>query len=293
MLELSGVCKRLKGFSLENVSVELPSGCILGLVGENGAGKTTLLRVVSGLYTADAGRMALDGLDPAADEAGYKEKLGVVFHGEMFEPRDTLLGNAQRFGAFYQGYDGRLFLEYALRFSLDVKRKYRKLSKGEQLKYAFAFALSHRPRLLLLDEPAASFDYDFRRDFFAILREFVADGEHTVVLSTHLPEDIDRVADYLLFLEHGRQLVFDDIEGIRSDYRMVAGEAYKLRLLKERIVHMEAADIAQGGVSAASRALVRHSGRGYDRALTVWEPTMEEFMYFMVKRGQDGHGTKA
>lgn len=299
MLKLTKVCKKVNNFRLEDISFELPGGYIMGLIGENGAGKTTLLSVLCGLYAADAGALALDGIDMRDDEAAFKQEVGVVLHEELFDGRASLLANAERYGFYYRRYTKERFASCAERFGLDIKRSYRKLSKGEKLKFSMAFALSHEPRLLLLDEPTANFDSDFRRLFFETLREFVADGERSVILATHMASDLDRIADYILFLKKGRQLIFDDIEGIRSDYRMVAGEAYKIRLLKERVVHMELSESAGLGlaesartesVTAASRALVRHSGRGYDPALKVWEPTMEEFMYFMVKYTKNADG---
>lgn len=300
MLRLTNVCKKVNSFHLKDISLELPGGYIMGLIGENGAGKTTLLSLLCGLYAMDAGTVTLDGIDMQTDEAGFKQELGVVLHEELFDARESLLANANHYGSFYRNYREEQFRACAQRFGLDVGRRYRKLSKGEKLKFAMAFALSHQPRLLLLDEPTANFDSEFRALFFQTLREFVADGEHSVILATHMASDIDRLADYILFLKKGQQLVYDNIEGIRADYRMVAGEAYKIKLLKERVIHMETSESSALGimeksrsdsVTAASRALVYHSRRGYDPALKVWEPTVEEFMYFMVK--EDSAGTRS
>ena len=108
-------------------------------------------------------------------------------------------------------------------FRLDAGKKYGQLSKGEKLKFAFAFALSHKPKLLLLDEPAANFDRDFREMFRDILRKYTENGETSVILSTHITSDIDRMADYLLYLEKGRQVLYGDIESIRGSFRMPPG----------------------------------------------------------------------
>lgn len=277
MLQLENVSKRLGWFELKDISMELPSGYIMGLIGENGAGKTTLLHIVAGLYYKDKGRLTLDEMDNEEEESAMKQEMGVVFHEDMFDLRGTLIGNANRYGRFYHAYEESLFLEYASRFQLDVKKKYKKLSKGEKLKMAFAFALSHKPKLLLLDEPTANLDTEFRKTFLEVLREYTASGENSVILSTHIPSDVDKIADYLLFLKRGKQLVFGDIESIRASYRMVAGEAYKIRLLGQKVIHIEEGEFG-------CKALVHTSKRIED--LKSWEPSTEEFMYHMAKGGQ-------
>lgn len=276
MLKLENVSKKRGAFLLDNISLELPEGYIMGLIGENGAGKTTLIELLAGLLSAGRGRILLDGVSLAESEEAVKQEIGVVLHGDMFDVHDTLLQNGNRYGRFYRNYEESGLKEHIQRFGLDGGRRYGKLSKGEKLKFAMAFALSHKPRLLLLDEPAANFDREFRALFVKILRDYVADGENAVILSTHLTSDIDMLADYLLFIKGGRQLVYGDIESVRERYRMAAGEEYKLKLLKERVIHMERGEFG-------CRALVHNAGRPFDPALKVWEPSIEELMYFMEK----------
>lgn len=277
MLKVENVSKYLGSFRLKDISFELPDGYILGVIGENGAGKTTLLRLLAGLYTEDEGSVELDGTGYGQAEAAVKQKIGAVFHGELFDMRDTLRCNARRYGQFYRDYEEELMESYMADFRLDAGRKYGQLSKGEKLKFALAFALSHRPKLLLLDEPAANFDRDFREMFRDILRKYTENGENMVVLSPHMTSDIDRAADYLLYLETGSQVMYGDIEYIRGKYRMAAGEEYRIRLLKDRVVHLEKGEFG-------TKALVRNSGKPFDPMLKVWEPSIEELMYHVAKR---------
>lgn len=279
MLKLENVSKQLGAFCLNGITMELPAGFCMGLVGENGAGKTTLLKLLAGLYSPDQGSILLDGLEYKTAESAVKQEIGVVFHGDIFDMRGTLLLNARRYGRFYQRYDEMLLLKYLEWFQLKGRQKYGGLSKGEKLKFAMAFALSHSPRLLLLDEPTANFDRDFRNIFWEILRQYTATGETSVILSSHVTSEVDRVADYLLYLRRGRQLLYNDIESIRSAYRMAAGEDYKVRLLKDRIIHMEKGEFG-------TKALVRSSGGQEDPALKLWEPSLEELMYHMEKGGK-------
>lgn len=279
LLELNDVSKHLGTFHMKNINVSLPEGYIMGLIGPNGAGKTTLLHLILGLYRADAGSVRVAGRSYEESERKIREQTGVVLLERLFDPGYTLRQNADRYGAYYSAYQPEVFLNYLERFSLAPERKYRKLSTGEELKFQLAFALAHDPKLLVLDEPAGNFDPKFRAEFFKVLKEFISDGTRSVILSTHLTEDLDRMADYITYLEKGRCLMSDDIETLRDSYRLVTGEAYKIRLLpKEDVIHIE-----EGAFGV--RALVRHRKRNvYDSALAVTAPTLEELMYFVTKR---------
>lgn len=279
MVHLEQVYKAIGSFSLRDISFDLPEGYICGLIGENGAGKTTLLHILAGLYKADKGTLSLFGKDYLQHEAWAKQQIGTVFHGDWFVSGDSLVKNADGYGRFYERYDGKLLRTYLSEFQLDAKRKYKDLSKGEQLKFALAFALSHQPKLLLLDEPSANFDREFREQFHHILREFISDGTKSVILSTHITSDVERFADYILFLQRGKQQLFGDIETIRADYRMVFGETYKIRLLKDSIIYM--GDEEDGQCSA----LVKNCRKIAEKELKQWEPSVEELMYGMTKGG--------
>jgi ABC-2 type transport system ATP-binding protein len=277
MIKLENVSKSLGSFSLKDISFELPSGCICGLIGENGAGKTTLLHILTGLYSYDSGEINIFGKKYSDNEYEIKQDIGVVLQGDLFDLNGTLLVNAKRYGDFYENYDDLALKNYLSRFDLDGKKKYKALSKGEKLKFALAFALSHNPKLLFLDEPSANFDIDFREEFHHILRDFTADGTRSVILSTHITSDVERFADYILFLKKGRQLIFGDVETIRENYRMVSGEAYKIRLIRDKVIYMEEGQLG-------CNALAVNSPHIYDKELKVWEPSIDELMYYMVKK---------
>ncbi len=282
MVQVTELSKKFKGFSLDKIHFSLPEGFIMGLVGENGAGKTTLLRILSGLYVDHMGTVTLFGKTYEEAEQEIKDQIGTVFHEDFFDGYETLESNAKRWGAFYSHYDDRLFQDMAQRFGLDLKKKARQLSKGESLKFSLAFALSHQPKLLLLDEPSANFDQDFQREFQTVLREFIADGQHSVILSTHQTEDLEKLADYLLMLRNGEQLLFGDMEEIRGKYRMVSGERYKLnRIRKERVLYMEETEFS-------CQALVESSAWPFDKSLKLREPTIAEIMYAFSKGRKGG-----
>ena len=281
MIDCNNVSKRFTSFSLKNITFNLPAGYICGLIGENGSGKTTLINILSGLYSYD-GEVRISGRDYCNHEYDIKQDIGVVVHGDIFEAKESLISNANYFGRFYKKYSENLLENYLERFNLNDKKKYKELSKGEKLKFALAFALAHEPRLLLLDEPGANFDIEFRKEFNRLLREFIIDGTRSVILSTHIISDVETFADYILFLKNGEQILFGDVETIREKYRMVSGEKYKIKLLKDRIIYLE-----EGRISC--NALVKHDKQGYDKELKVWEPGIDELMYYIGK-GKD-YGT--
>ena len=281
MIDCNNVSKRFTSFSLKNITFNLPAGYICGLIGENGSGKTTLINILSGLYSYD-GEVRISGRDYCNNEYDIKQDIGVVVHGDIFEAQESLISNGNYFGRFYKKYSKNLLENYLERFNLNDKKKYKELSKGEKLKFALAFALAHEPRILLLDEPGANFDIEFRKEFNSLLREFIIDGTRSVILSTHIISDVETFADYILFLKNGEQILFGDVETIREKYRMVSGEKYKIKLLKDRIIYLE-----EGRISC--NALVKHDKQGYDKELKVWEPGIDELMYYIGK-GKD-YGT--
>ena len=198
MIQLDKVSKKLGIFELKDISFSLPAGYICGIAGRNGAGKTTLLHLLSGLYQPDSGAVMIFDSRYDTQEKQIHDSLGVVLNEDLMMKHLNLEKNGDYFGTYYSGYQKEQLLSYLKQFGLEKNRKFGKLSKGEKLKYQFAFALSCNPKLLILDEPTANFDVEFRKDFLKLLQEFIADGQKSVVLATHLMEDIDRLADYLI-----------------------------------------------------------------------------------------------
>ena len=283
-IECKELKKNLDKFTMGPIDFDIPAGYIIGLVGPNGAGKTSLLNLLMGLYQPTGGEIRLDGMTHKEAQRELLDQLGVVLvedmtEGFLFEGSRTLLQNGNAFGRYYSRYREETLKEYLKRFNLEEKSLYRKLSKGQRLKYQLAFALAHDPKLLILDEPTGNFDPAFREEFFRILKEFMADGEKSVILATHITEDLDKIADYLIYLEKGQTIFVGDVESLRDSYRIVVGETYKIKLLpQEKIIHME-----EG--TYGTKALVKHSRRSlYDKEVTVMVPTIEELMYFMTKR---------
>ncbi|MBR6156117.1 MAG: ABC transporter ATP-binding protein [Lachnospiraceae bacterium] len=282
MIVFSGTDKKLGSFRLQDINFEIPEGYICGLVGRNGAGKTTLLHLLLGLFQPDAGEVQVDGYEYGSNEKEIRKLLGCVLVDELFDRGLSLADNAEYFGSYYEAYDAEIYHKHLEQFHLLPKRKFKELSKGEKLKCQFAFALAIRPKYLILDEPTANFDPEFRDAFWKILKDFIADGAHSVVLATHLTDDLDRMADRLLFLDKGKIQFDGDMEHFREKYRILSGEIYLINLIgKERILGME-----EGKYS--TKALVKNNGsRPYPEGLAEAAPSIEEFMYLYSKGGGD------
>ena len=276
MLELDQVSKRLGSFQLRNITIQIPTGYLCGLAGENGAGKTSLLHMLLGLYRPDSGTVRIDGKIYEENEKEIRQQTGIVLAEDLLHPAFSLLQNGRYYGSFYNGYEEVCFVEKLKQYHLDPREKFGHLSKGQKLTCQFAFALACHPAYLFLDEPVANFDPEFKKQFFADLCAFIGDGERTAVLSTHETEDLDRLADYLIFMKEGEAVIASDMEKFRDSYRIVSGESYKIRLLRQdAIVKLEEREFG-------AMALVRHSRLlSYDKSLLVACPTIADFMYFM------------
>lgn len=282
MIKFKNVGKQIGDFALQNLSFELPGGYLMGLIGENGAGKTSLLHLLLGLYQPDCGEIRLFGKRYDGAECEIRNQIGCVLLDDGLFLADTkLIDNAAMFGRYYSGYDGEKLLDYCVQFSLNPQSRWKTLSKGEKLKFQFAFALAHQPKLLVLDEPAANFDPEFRGQFDHIITSFISTGERSVILATHQMQELDQIADYVMFLHHGKLVFSTEKETLTSGLRIVKGEACDINRLKEGMV------ICKEFKSYGATALVRHeAGDIYGSTLTVSIPTMEEVMYYLIKSGK-------
>ena len=280
MLKVENVTKHFEDFKfvLSDISFSVPKGYICGLIGANGAGKSTLIQLILGLYRLDKGDIYVNGHNTVTDEISTKNDIGYVLSDDLFDSYMTLIENADTYGKYYNRYNRNTFVHYCERFELNYKNKLKTLSKGQKLKFQFAFALAHSPALLLLDEPTANFDPNFRKEFFSILTDFISDGEHSVLLATHLTSDLEIIGDYITFLHKGKLVFSEDRETLLDSYRILQGEAYKLNVIsKDRLVHSEVKD-------KHMTALIKHrSYDTYDKELTVSVPTIEDIMYHYVK----------
>lgn len=223
-LSVTGLTKHYdSGFTLDDVTFDLPSGYIMGLVGPNGAGKSTLIKLILNMTTRDAGRIEVLGLDAMADEERVKEQLGVVLDSSYFIEYMTVDAVERTSRPMYPLWDHNLFDTYLRQFGLGRNKKIKDLSRGMQMKLMLAVALSHDAKLLILDEPTSGLDVLSRDELMDILSDYVADGEHSVIFSTHITADLERCADFLTYITHGMLYYSGPKDEFEDAFRLVKG----------------------------------------------------------------------
>lgn len=209
ILELQQVSKSFpkSNFTLENVSFSLPYGAIMGFVGENGAGKTTTIGCILNTVSKDGGTVKLFGKEMTDDDTDMREKIGDVYDGDNFPAYWSAKELSEVMEGLYTQWDHALFQKYLEKFSLSEKQKIKHYSRGMTMKLAIAAALSHHPQLLILDEATSGLDPVMRDEMLDVFLEFVQEEDHAVLLSSHITSDMEKIADYITFIQNGKLLM--------------------------------------------------------------------------------------
>ena len=205
-----------RAFKLENISFALPKGYIMGLVGKNGAGKTTFFEYIMNEKKRYSGELLLDGREIHEDYLQTLNRIGFVSEKNEFLNIRTAAQNAQMLGRFYSDFDEALFESTMESFRVSKDKTVMKMSRGEQMKFQLAFAVAHRPRLYLLDEATAGMDPVFRIEFYKLLRTLLQDESCSVILSTHIEEEIEKQLDYVGVLDAGRFVSFGEVQPVQG-----------------------------------------------------------------------------
>jgi ABC-2 type transport system ATP-binding protein len=221
MLEARDLCKSYEGFSLAKLSLSLSPGGILGVFGPNGAGKTTLIKLLAGQFPADSGDVRVFGLGYDENEREIKDRLGYSPQEPPFYPDQTPVEIARFASPFYSRWDGGFFYGLLERLRVPPHRRFRHLSAGQKTLFCLALALSHQPGLLLLDEPMAGLDDANRRFLAETLRSFVADDDKAVLISSHVSDGLDDLAEQVLFIANGAPVLAADKEELLARWKWV------------------------------------------------------------------------
>ena len=274
-IELKGLVKQYKTFTLGPIDLTVPGGSILGLIGENGAGKTTLIKSMLGVVNPSGGEVRLLNADPDA----AKEDVGVVmddcFFSEYLRVKDvnTVLSRV------YKGWDKGLFRDYLDKFGLAGTKNIKELSRGMRMKLSLAAALAHRPKLLLLDEATAGLDPVIRDEILDEFLNFVSDEDHGILISSHITSDLEKAADYIAYLHEGKLLMCDEKDRLLESYgRLVCARADLDYVDRSYLVSTRKSQYS-------TEALIKNRGeftRRYPR-LTVEPVTLDELMVFVVR----------
>ncbi|MDU4951219.1 MULTISPECIES: ABC transporter ATP-binding protein [Clostridium] len=222
-IEIKNVTKRFKEFTLNDVSFELPKGYIMGLIGPNGAGKTTTIKLILNMLKRDSGTIKVLGLDNIDDESKVKEEVAVVFDQPYYIDEWNLNDVEKAVGMFYKKWDGKVFDSYLKRFGLSRSKKVKDLSRGMKMKLMIAVAFSHNAKVLILDEPTGGLDPVARDEFIDLLGEYIQDGERSVIFSTHITSDLEKIADYITFIRKGKIIYTGTKDELLEKYCIIKG----------------------------------------------------------------------
>ena len=276
-IELSHIQKTFPQFALRDVNLAVPTGTICGLVGENGAGKSTLIRILMGALRPDSGRATVLGADTAApDFPAVREDIGVVLDEGCFPETLTAPQVGRIMAATYRRWEQDTFDAYCKRFGLPEKTAFKDYSRGMKMKLTIAAALSHQARLLVLDEATAGLDPIVRDEILDIFYEFTRDETHSVLISSHILSDLEKICDYIAFLHEGQLLFCEEKDALLETYGIFNDTAEQAEaLMPEAVVVRETTPY--GGV----RALVRRELAPVGFQLE--KPTIEDIILALVK----------
>lgn len=222
ILEIKNLTKKFDSFKLDNVSFQLPTGYIMGLVGKNGAGKTTTIKLILELLEKDQGVIQVFGQD-IIQHYDLKQDIAVVFD-EVFFVEDWKISDVEAaISPFYTNWNSNVFHQYLTQFHLPIQQKVKELSRGMKMKLMLAVALSHQARLLILDEPTSGLDPVARDELLDILLHYIEDEQNSVLFSTHITSDLDKIADFLTILDNGKVFYTGYKDELFEKYCLVKG----------------------------------------------------------------------
>ncbi|MDO5400483.1 MAG: ABC transporter ATP-binding protein [Eubacteriales bacterium] len=254
-LELKNVSKSFQDFELENINLTLPKGFIMGLVGPNGAGKTTTIQLILNMLEKKSGEILIFGKDNIIHEQDIKQEIGVVFDSIFYVDSWTVQDTGKAISIFYDNWQHDVFNDMINRFGLPKNKKISELSRGMQMKLMLACAFSHDAKLLILDEPTSGLDPLTRDEFLEILQDYIRDGQRSVLFSTHITTDLERVADYITLINRGNMIFTGSMEDLLSSYRLIKGKPCDLTPdLEKKIFGLRKTDIGFEGLITTNTA---------------------------------------
>lgn len=222
-LKLENVCKtyEMSDFVLDNVSFAVPMGSVMGFVGENGAGKTTTIGCILNTLSRNSGSIQLFGKEMQDKDTELRNEIGVVYDGDNFPKYLTARQLSNIMEGIFSKWDDALFQKYLHTFHLNEKQKIGKYSKGMTMKLAIAVALSHHPKLLILDEATSGLDPIMRDEMLDVFLEFVGSDAHSILLSSHITSDLEKIADYITFIHQGRIILTESKDNLIYKYAIL------------------------------------------------------------------------
>ncbi|CAH8704487.1 ABC transporter ATP-binding protein [Paenibacillus thiaminolyticus] len=284
-IEVQGITKHYTTRRMDNISFTVEQGYITGLIGPNGAGKSTLLRMLLHIVKPQQGAVKLLGMEMPHRERDIKRQVGYISDESHFYHQLRMDEIKRIVAPFYPNWDEGLYKRLMDRFGLSGKQKVGQVSKGMKMKFAIVMALSHHPRLLLMDEPTAGLDPVFRRELLELLLEWMEQGDRTILYSTHVTTDLDRAADYVLFLHEGQVLFHREKDQLFDTYAIVKGDS---RLLDDDVRRMF---IGIRETEVGFEGLVRERAEAmeaFGKEASFERPSLEDIMFYSTRTQSGG-----
>ena len=279
-LEVKNLSKSFDNFRLHDITFTLPKGYIMGLIGPNGSGKTTTIKLILNMLKRTDGEVKILGLDNIADEQAVKKSLGVVFDSSYFSDEWKVSQVEKSVSVFYENWNTQRFSELLDKFHISSAKKVKELSKGMQMKLMLACAFSYDAKLLILDEPTSGLDPVSRDELLHILSEYIEDGEHSVLFSTHITGDLERAADYITYISYGELFFSGGKDEFVDSFRIVKGGREELSdELGKKALGVR--DFATG-----FEALIKTEDLRQFAHLNVEPATIDDIVVFTSKRGE-------
>lgn len=223
VLSIRDLTKRYEGFTLENINLELPGGCVMGLIGENGAGKSTTIKAITGAVHPDEGEIFVLGCDNRSEEyIGKKEEIGVVMDEACFPDALTPVQVNEVMKQIYSNWQEEEYYQLLKRFDLPFKKPFKEFSKGMKMKLSIAAALSHQAKLLILDEATSGLDPIVRDEILEMFNDFTRDESHSILISSHIVSDLEKICDYIAFIHKGKLLFCEEKDLLQEQYGLLS-----------------------------------------------------------------------
>lgn len=278
ILEVRDLNKSYDTFSLKDVSFEIPQGYIMGFIGPNGAGKTTTIKSILNMIHYQSGEVKLLGMDSKDKAALINEQIGVVVDSPLYVEDWTMSDVELAVSPFYRHWDSEKYAELLKRFGIEKKKKVKELSRGMKVKIQIAVALSHEAKLLILDEPTSGLDPVARDELCDILADFVIDENKSVLFSTHITADLEKIADYITFILNGRIVFSGSKENLLEKYVLVKGGQREINPEQRKlIIGLREYGTGFEGIAEA-KSIVR-----FPKNLLIEPVTLDEIIIYMNK----------
>lgn len=278
VIELKNVVKDYGDFKLDHISFAVPEGSVCGFIGQNGAGKTTTINLILDIINRDEGEISLFGKPVDKDHAYVREDVGVVFDEMGFHEFMTAKDINIMMKNIYKNWDEVAFFDYLKRFSLPSKKKCGAFSRGMRMKLQIAAAMSHKAKLLIMDEPTSGLDPIVRNEMIGIFRDFVVEEDHTILLSSHITGDLEKIADEVVFIDGGKIVLSGNKDEILEKHGILKCKKEEASKVSEALI----VGVEEEAYSTSILVNDRHAAAKLYPDMVIEEAALEDIMIYYV-----------